>query len=61
MDSFVDWENIVLYSLERLGTLPEIVNRLLGNTRLSMEIAYVGQEETLRNHTWINRAKANTG
>lgn len=54
-ENFTDGENIVLYSLERLEDLPEIITRCLEDTERGRQIAERGYEKAINGHTWQHR------
>lgn len=54
-EHFVDGEDIVLYSLERLDELPGILTHCLEDTDGSREIAARGYEKAASAHTWRHR------
>lgn len=54
-EHFVDGEDIVLYSLERLEELPKILVHCLEDTAGSREIAARGYKKAVSAHTWTHR------
>lgn len=53
-ENFTDGENIVLYDLEHLERLPEIVEELLGNSMRTEEIIKKGYTKVSQKFTWTN-------
>jgi len=53
-DQFTDGIDIVLYELDHLEQLPDIVRELLENTEKAEKIIQKGYEKVSRNFTWSN-------
>ena len=54
-EEFVENEDLVLYDLINLSTLPEKIHTLLTNAKLRNAIADGGHNKALQKHTWDNR------
>ncbi len=54
---FEDGKNIVLFDLNHLEKLPELVGDLLGNADKMQAISEAGYREAVQNHTWDKRVK----
>lgn len=56
-NTFQNGENIVVYSLDNLSTLPEAVAGILNDEEKSAKIAKAGQEYAWKNERWQNRVE----
>ena len=56
-EEFQSDEDMILFDLEELDTLPEKVGKLLANPDLAQEIAERGYQKAKHYHTWAARAK----
>ncbi len=57
-DIFVNGQDLVLFSLNRLNELPALVKELLSDEGRLWEITINGYEKARQNHRWKNRAEA---
>lgn len=57
-DIFIDGQDLLLFSLERLDELPALVTELLSDEERLWEITKNGYEKARQNHRWNNRAEA---
>lgn len=55
--AFTDGKELVLFSLPKIGTLPERVCDLFGHLSETQEMAEKGYEAALKHHTWRQRAE----
>lgn len=56
-DSFVDGQDLVLFSLKQLDSLPVLVKELLEDEKRLQEIAENGYGKARQKHLWLHRAK----
>lgn len=56
-EEFSDGKEVVLYSWNKLGDLPEKITRILGNSEKFESIRLAGQQTAEKYHTWSERAK----
>ena len=56
-DIFVNGQDLILFSLNRLDELPALVRELLSDEKHLLEIAANGCEKARLNHRWKNRAE----
>ena len=56
-ENFVNGQDIALFSLKQLSTLPEQVKSLLADNVKLTEIALNGYHKALAEHSWIQRAE----
>lgn len=54
---FIDMENIAIYHLEDLESLPQKIKYLLTHEEIAERIARNGHEIGIKDHTWVNWAK----
>ena len=54
---FVNQEDLVLFSLTELSSLPTKVKTLLADNALLQQIATNGYQKAQRNHSWLSRAQ----
>ena len=57
-DNFISGNNIVIYSLKDLYSLPNLINDLLTSPEKAASIAKNGYSEARDKHTWHHRIKA---
>lgn len=57
-DIFVNGQDLILFSLKQLDTLPALIRELLSDEERLWEITMSGYENARKNHRWKNRAKA---
>lgn len=57
-DIFVSGQDLILFSLKQLDTLPALIKELLSDEERLWEITMNGYENARKNHRWKNRAKA---
>lgn len=55
-ECFINGSDLILFSLEQLNELPEIVKKLLADEAALKSIAENGYQKALTNHTWLQRA-----
>lgn len=56
-EEFVDGEDLVLFDLEHIETLPCKIKKLLAEEGRLRQIAENGYQKTIQKHLWINRAR----
>lgn len=54
-EGFLNGEDLVLFSLDKLEELPKIIKELLEDEEKQKGIAQRGYEKAVKNHLWINR------
>lgn len=57
MESFLNEEELVLYDLDKLEELPQIVHNLLADDETLEHIAEQGYKKAVREHLWEHRGK----
>lgn len=57
-EQFSDEKELVYYSLEKREELPGLVEKLLADEARMEQIAELGYQKAIREHTWKNRAEA---
>lgn len=56
-EEFIDGEDILLFDLSRLDSLPERILALLSDDKRLHQISLNGYRKVIQNHLWIHRAK----
>lgn len=56
-EEFINGEDILLFDLSRLDSLPERILALLSDDERLHQISLNGYRKVIQNHLWIHRAK----
>lgn len=56
-EKYKNGEELLMFSLDKLGELPEKIKNVLDNRETLQQIAEAGYRKTLQNHTWEKRAE----
>lgn len=54
---FINGQDLLLFSLQNLDSLPLLVKELLANDKMQQELANNGYARAFQGHRWINRAE----
>ena len=57
LDNTENWKDIVLYRLEEIDKIPDLIQELLRNEERRKEIAKSGYEKAMRDLSWDVRAR----